>query len=180
MKPLSAIPDHARYDVVIIGGAMMGSATAWFLTRLGFQGRILVVERDPTYARAATMLSHSCIRQQFSHVLNVQISQFGADFVQNIRAHMGDDARIPDLRINNFGYLYLADNAAFAQTLRENQALQAAAGAGTQILTADDIRAALTGRLAKYKVPPVISFVDAIPKSAAGKILRRVLKAGLA
>lgn len=142
MKPLSAIPDHARYDVVIIGGAMMGSATAWFLTRLGFQGRILVVERDPTYARAATMLSHSCIRQQFSHVLNVQISQFGADFVQNIRAHMGDDARIPDLRINNFGYLYLADNAAFAQTLRENQALQAAAGAGTQILTADDIRAA--------------------------------------
>ena len=46
-------------------------------------------------------------------------------------------------------------------------------------ISADDIRAALSGRLAKYKVPPVISFVDAIPKSAAGKILRRVLKAGL-
>lgn len=142
MKSLSTDPDYARYDVVIIGGAMMGSATAWFLTHLGFQGRILVVERDPTYARAATMLSHSCIRQQFSHLLNVQISQFGADFVQNIRAYMGGDVRIPDLRINNFGYLYLADNTAFADVLRENRQLQTAAGAGTQILTADEIRAA--------------------------------------
>jgi glycine/D-amino acid oxidase-like deaminating enzyme len=142
MKPLTATPEHNRYDVIIIGGAIMGSSTAWFLTSLGFQGRVLVVERDPTYAQAATTLSNSCIRQQFSHRLNVQISQFGADFVQNLRAHMGDDARVPDLRINNFGYLYLADNAAFAETLRENQRLQAAMGAGTQILTADDIRAA--------------------------------------
>ncbi|MGL4321467.1 MAG: FAD-dependent oxidoreductase, partial [Paracoccaceae bacterium] len=109
MKPLTATPEHTSYDVVIIGGAIMGSSTAWFLTSLGFQGRVLVVERDPTYAQAATTLSNSCIRQQFSHRLNVQISQFGADFVQNIRAHMGGDDRVPDLRINNFGYLYLAD-----------------------------------------------------------------------
>ncbi|MFM2391519.1 MAG: hypothetical protein RLZZ437_3074 [Pseudomonadota bacterium] len=142
MKPLTATPEHNRYDVIIIGGAIMGSSTAWFLTSLGFQGRVLVVERNPTYAQAATTLSNSCIRQQFSHRLNVQISQFGADFVQNLRAHMGNDARVPDLRINNFGYLYLADNAAFAETLRENQRLQAAMGAGTQILTAEDIRAA--------------------------------------
>ena len=48
------------------------------------------------------------------------------------------------------------------------------------LIEADDIRAALSIRLATYKVPGVITFVDAIPKSAAGKILRRVLKAGLA
>ena len=48
------------------------------------------------------------------------------------------------------------------------------------LIDADQIRAALSIRLAKYKVPSVITFVDAIPKSAAGKILRRVLKAGLA
>jgi glycine/D-amino acid oxidase-like deaminating enzyme len=141
MKPLTTTPAHSRYDVVIIGGGIMGSSTAWFLTSLGFPGRVLVVERDPTYAQAATTLSNSCIRQQFSQVLNVQISQFGADFVQNMRAHMGGDARVPDLRINNFGYLYLADTQAFAETLRENQRLQAAAGAGTRILTADDMRA---------------------------------------
>ena len=33
------------------------------------------------------------------HRLNVRISQFGADFVQNLRGHMGGDPRVPDLRM---------------------------------------------------------------------------------
>lgn len=40
----------------------------------------------------------------------------------------------------------------------------------------DAIRAALRTRLASYKVPVQIAFVDTIPKSASGKILRRVLR----
>ena len=43
-------PRHDTYDVVIIGGAIMGSSTAWFLTDTDdFQGRVLVVERDMSY-----------------------------------------------------------------------------------------------------------------------------------
>lgn len=136
-----AEPQHGQYDVVIIGGAIMGSSTAWWLTRLDFTGRILVVERDPSYEKAATALSFSCIRQQFSTELNIRISQFGADFVQSLRQEMGGDDRIPDLKIQNFGYLYLADTPGFAATLRANQAVQAAAGAGTRLLTPDQIKA---------------------------------------
>jgi glycine/D-amino acid oxidase-like deaminating enzyme len=138
MKPLSATPEHSSYDVVIIGGAIMGSSTAWFLTNLGFTGRILVVERDPSYERAATSLSNSCMRQQFSQTLNVQISQFAADFVQNLPQHMRD-TRVPGLKVQNFGYMYLADTDSFAQTLRENQKLQRAAGAETELLTRDEL-----------------------------------------
>jgi 4-coumarate--CoA ligase len=43
-------------------------------------------------------------------------------------------------------------------------------------LTEDAIREALRGHLASYKVPTRIAFIEAIPKSASGKILRRVLK----
>ena len=50
--------------------------------------------------------------------------------------------------------------------------------AGSAIST-DDVRAALKGKLASYKVPQRISFIDVIPKSASGKILRRLLRDSL-
>ena len=134
-------PARASYDVVIIGGAMLGSATAWFLAdNPDFQGSVLVVERDPTYEFAATSHTNSCIRQQFSSALNVRISQFGAEFVQNLPRFMGVDA--PKLKIQNFGYMYLADNDAFAASLREAHAVQVAAGAGTRLMTPAEIKAA--------------------------------------
>ena len=41
---------ETSYDVVIVGGAIYGSALAWWLTNTpGFDGEVLVVERDPTY-----------------------------------------------------------------------------------------------------------------------------------
>jgi glycine/D-amino acid oxidase-like deaminating enzyme len=141
MQGFATEPKHDHYDVVIIGGAIMGSSTAWWLTEMGFDGRILVLERDPSYSQAGTTHTNSCIRQQFSTELNVRISQFGADFVQNLRARMGGDPRVPDLRIQNFGYLYLSDNSAFSDILRANRQVQRAAGAETRLLTPDEIRA---------------------------------------
>lgn len=128
------------YDVVIIGGAIMGASTAWFLTDDStFDGSVLVIERDPTYATCSTTHTNSCMRQQYSTGLNVRISQFAADFVTNLRARMGGDTRVPHLSIRNFGYLYLADTAGFAATLRANCAVQQAAGAATRLLSPDDI-----------------------------------------
>ncbi len=141
LEGLATQPAMSSYDVVIIGGAIMGSSTAWFLTdNPDFNGSVLVVEKDPTYEKAATTLTNSCIRQQFSTALNVQISQFGADFIKNLRQYMGGDDRVPVLSIRNFGYLYLADSESFANTLRENQKVQRAAGAATELLTPDEIK----------------------------------------
>ncbi len=134
------IATKTAYDVVIIGGAIMGSSTAWFLSdNPDFNGSVLVVERDSSYENTSTAHSNSCMRQQFSNELNVRISQFAADFVKNIRAYMGNDERVPHLSIKNFGYMYLADNADFADVLRKNQVVQLAAGAQTQIMTPEQI-----------------------------------------
>lgn len=136
-------PKNSSYDIVIVGGAMMGSSAAWFLSDdKDFDGRVLVVEKDTTYEFSSTMHTNSCMRQQFSATLNVQISQFAADFVKNMRAYMGNDDRVPELKIQNFGYMYLADTDAFADVLRESQATQLAAGAATQLMTPDQIKAA--------------------------------------
>ena len=101
-------PERRHYDVVIIGGAMMGSSVAWWLSRdAAFDGSILVVERDPSYAWSSTAHTNSCIRQQFSTEVNVRVSQFGAEFIRHFRDYIGD-ADAPEIVLQSFGYLYLA------------------------------------------------------------------------
>ncbi|MDG1211789.1 MAG: FAD-binding oxidoreductase [Paracoccaceae bacterium] len=135
-------PTKSSYDVVIVGGAMYGSSTAWWLTQNpDFNGSVLVVERDPSYEKCSTAHTNSCIRQQFSNPLNVSISQFGAEFINNFREFMGGDERVPELSIQSYGYMYLADTEEFADTLRASHATQAANGAATKLMTPDQIKA---------------------------------------
>jgi glycine/D-amino acid oxidase-like deaminating enzyme len=134
-------PKRSTYDVVIVGGAIMGSSTAWFLSdNPDFDGSVLVIERDPSYEWCSTAHTNSCMRQQFSTELNIRISQFAADFVTNAREYMGGDERVPEMPIHSYGYMYLADTDAFADTLRTNQRIQTDAGAGTQLMTPDQIK----------------------------------------
>lgn len=140
LQPLQERPQHRSYDVVIIGGAIMGSSAAWFLSdNPDFDGRVLVVERDPTYATASTSHTNSCIRQQFSNAVNIKISQFGAAFIKTFRERLGGDADVPDILLQSYGYMYLAADRSFAKVLEETQELQASLGAGTRIMTPGDI-----------------------------------------
>ncbi len=133
-------PAATAYDVVIVGGGIMGASAAWFLSdNPDFNGSVLVVERDPSYETASTTHTSSCMRQQFSTELNVRISRFAADFVKTLRARMGGDPRVPELGIRSFGYMYLAADEDFARVLRANREVQAAAGAGTRLMTPDEI-----------------------------------------
>jgi len=51
-------------------------------------------------------------------------------------------------------------------------------GPGTEV-TEDEVKAHLSGCLAPYKRPESVRFVDSVPKSASGKILRRILRDSL-
>ncbi|MCC7321435.1 MAG: FAD-binding oxidoreductase [Rubellimicrobium sp.] len=138
---LATTPAHATYDVVIAGGAMMGSSLAFWLSRNpDFRGRILVVERDPTHAQAATSLSNSSIRQQFGQPVNVQISRFAAEFIRHFADYMEDDSA-PAVTLHSFGYLYLAADEGFAASLGRDARMQNSLGTPTRILTPDEIAA---------------------------------------
>ena len=135
-------PKAHSYDIILIGGAMYGSSIAWWLSRdPGFDGSILLVERDLSFEFAATSHTNSCIRQQFSNTTNIQISQFGAEFINNFQSYFDHDPRVPHIPIQSFGYMYLANTAADAENLRQNQVVQAQLGAGTRHMTAAEIQA---------------------------------------
>ncbi|MFT8675750.1 MAG: FAD-binding oxidoreductase [Acetobacter sp.] len=136
-------PDlQAAYDVVIVGGAVVGSATAYFLaSNPDFKGSILVIEKDWTYQKAATSLSSSSIRHQFSNPLNVQMSMFGAEFIRDFRTISAVDGDGIDLSLHENGYLFLANNDRAEALLRRNCKTQTDLGAETVLLDQAELRA---------------------------------------
>ena len=127
-----------RFDVVIVGGAAIGSAVAYFLLHdLGFDGTVAVIERDPTYARAATTLSAASIRQQFSTPENIRMSRFGIAFFDGLKLRFGRDASVG---FRAAGYLLLADAAGRA-VLAANHAVQQAEGADILLMDPAQLKA---------------------------------------
>lgn len=109
---------------MIVGGAIIGSAVATFLAmRPDFDGRIVVVERDPTFRTSSTTLSAASIRLQFSTPLNIEISRFGLDVIKHPEAYLSVDGEAPELDFFENGYLFLATDAGIA-TLEHNHAVQ--------------------------------------------------------
>ena len=61
----------------------MGASIAYNLRQDGMTGRILVIERDATYTRAATPLSMGGVRQQYSVPCNIAMARYGLAFTNN-------------------------------------------------------------------------------------------------
>lgn len=126
--------DEAQYDVVVIGGAVMGCAAAYWLTRLSPGLRVLVVEQDPSYARSSTALSVASVRQQFTTEVNVKISLFGIDFIRNFQDYLAPVAKVAPLGLRENGYLFLCADPAPEAAMRAAQAMQVRLGAQTELL----------------------------------------------
>jgi glycine/D-amino acid oxidase-like deaminating enzyme len=123
-------------DIVIVGGAVIGSSIAFFLKRDGFKGRVVVVEKDPSYQWCASGRAVAGIRQQFSTPENIRLSQFGVGFFRNVKAELGPDA---DIAFRERGYMVMATPEGRA-VLEANIALQRSLGADTELLEPDEIR----------------------------------------
>jgi len=131
---------NKAWDVVIIGGAVMGSSAAYWLSRMDPALRVLVVEPDPTYAKSSTALSVASIRQQFTTAVNVEISRFGIEFIRNVRDFLGQGGEVHSLGFQENGYLFLSGSPESEAVLRQACAMQRAHGAQTQLLTSDVLK----------------------------------------
>lgn len=111
-----------KETVVIIGGAIMGSFTAYFLKKQGFAGRVLVIERDPSYQRSSTALSAAAIRTQFGCDFNARMSLFGAEMFRNLMDWFGPKA---DIGFVERGYLILHESGGDEELVARQNALGA-------------------------------------------------------
>ncbi|NXR38092.1 FXRD1 protein, partial [Zosterops hypoxanthus] len=135
-------PDEA--DVVVVGGGVLGWSVAYWLKVLEGQRRhgmkVLVVERDPMYSRASTVLSAGGIRQQFSLRENIQMSRFSASFLRDINEHLGVPNEPPiDIQFQPSGYLFLASPQQ-AAALEATVQLQREEGAQVALLSPTQLK----------------------------------------
>ncbi len=109
---------------------MTGSSVAYWLgENPDFDGTVLVVEPDWTYASAQTTRAQNSIRSQFTNPLNIEMSMFGMDFIEHFHGNVEVDGESPQLNFRGTGYLFLADDDEAYERLRAESVDQLAAGA---------------------------------------------------
>jgi glycine/D-amino acid oxidase-like deaminating enzyme len=118
----------------------MGSALAYWLTRLDPTLSVVVIERDPTYATASSALSAASIRQQFTTPINISISQASIGFLRQADELLETEAATVNIGLKERGYLYLAPLSGF-ESLRRAHAIQTALGAEVALLDINELAA---------------------------------------
>ena len=97
------------YDVVMVGGGLMGCATAYYLMKADSRLKVAIVEMDPTYERSSTILSDGNVRVQFNLEENIRISQYGLEAIERFADEMAVDDDRPDVAFRCQGNLFLID-----------------------------------------------------------------------
>ena len=98
-----------RYDIAIIGGGIIGSAIAYYLTRDGRGGRVVVIERDSTYSEAATPRGSGGIRRLFSLQENIEMARYGLSFYEDFDRTMACKNQPTSISFRRQGYLFVSD-----------------------------------------------------------------------
>jgi len=102
----------------MVGGGVMGCATAYNLLKKDPQVRVVIIEKDPTYEYNSSVLSDANIRLQFNVKENIQISQYGLEFLAAFADEMEVEGVKPDVCFRQQGNLFMADKGGKEGTLK--------------------------------------------------------------
>ncbi len=125
----------ATYEVIIVGGGVIGASVAYHLSQHGCH-KVLVVDRAPQPGMGSTGRATGGFRCQFSTPINVRLSLLSREKLLRFREETGVD---PGYR--PYGYLFVACSEAQLATLQG--ALRAQREAGlyeSHEVSVDDIR----------------------------------------
>lgn len=108
-------------DALIVGGGIIGCATAYFLLSADPNLKVSIVEKDPTYSYASTPLSLANVRIQFSLKQNIEISKYTHEFILGFSEEMEVKGDKPDLSFRRYGNLFLTDHKNKSDALQSHK-----------------------------------------------------------
>ena len=131
--------EKKTYDVIVVGGGIMGCSIAYYLMGADDKLKLTVVEMDTTYTRASSTLSMANIRIQFSLKENIQISQYAFDVLERFEDDMVVDDEKPNISYHREGNLFLVEDDGFSLA-EEALALQKDLGCQVEWWSPEQIR----------------------------------------
>ncbi len=129
----------AKCDTLVIGGGVVGLATAYFLKTMAPTAAVAVVEREPGYEHCSTLRASGGCRVQFSCPENIAMSLFSIDFIRRFPQLMATAAREAPIDWVEGGYLFVVPPE-HSSLLEDNHAIQRAHGCEADLLDATALR----------------------------------------
>jgi len=126
---------RTQASVVIIGAGVMGASVACHLAVRGCTD-VVILEQFETEIQGSTARSAAGVRHQFSHELNVRMSQYGIERFTHFREEIGGESGL-----HQVGYLFLINDQENWQGYCEATAMQNRLGVRTQLLKPADVHA---------------------------------------
>jgi FAD-dependent oxidoreductase domain-containing protein 1 len=127
------------FDLIIIGGGIIGGSTLYHLGNLGYRGRVLVLEREDALSKGSTALSAGGFRNIWTTPINMKLTSYSIDRLKHFREELdwpiGFDQR---------GYLFCQYEENFEEARKFGQQW-AANGVRIEFLDAADVAKKVPG-----------------------------------
>lgn len=120
------LPRHA--DIVVIGGGVIGLATAYQLARKN-AGSVLLIDQD-SFGSGSTSKSAGGVRAQFSDAINIELGQYGLRVFENFHTDFQQH-----IDFHQVGYLFLLDDPDDVAAFERSVALQNSMGVPSRMIT---------------------------------------------
>jgi FAD-dependent oxidoreductase domain-containing protein 1 len=116
-------PIPSNFDVAILGGGILGSATAYFLLQELPTLSLCVIEPDPTYEFASTLRASGGCRVQFTCPENIAMSLYSIGFIKAFEQAMASNGRPAPVDWVEGGYLFIVspDNVANLERIQPRE-----------------------------------------------------------
>ncbi|HLR22558.1 MAG TPA: FAD-binding oxidoreductase [Pseudogracilibacillus sp.] len=126
-------------DVIIVGGGVIGSSIAYNLLNDGFDGDIVLFEKDKTYEYASTPRSAGGIRQLFTTGINVEMGKYAVEKYSTFKEDMAIDDELAEIDFQQNGYFFLVNKDENMKQLEEQAALQRQFNVGSEVIERDKL-----------------------------------------
>lgn len=127
-----------KADIIIVGGGVIGSSIAYNLLNDGYNGKIMVFEKDKVYEFASTPRSAGGFRQLFTTDINIQLSRYSLQVYKDFPAKMNLNGEVAEIDFKQRGYLFLAKEEMMPR-FEKHVKLQHQYGVPSQLLDKHDL-----------------------------------------